>query len=68
MGCKGRGDSWELKRGEIGVEADGVAGLLACQGGVQCGAVGRDVGRQSTAAWGWCGCSLLWSVDGDVLA
>ncbi len=21
MGCKGGGDSWELKRGEIGVEA-----------------------------------------------
>ncbi len=42
--------------------------LMAQRGGVQCGAVGRDVGRQSTAAWGWCGCSLLWSVDGDVLA
>lgn len=55
MGCKGRGDSWELKRGEIGVEADGVAGLLAWQGGVPCGAVGRGVGRRSAAAWGWCG-------------
>lgn len=48
MGCKGGGDSWELKRGEIGVEADGVAGLLAWQGGVPCGTVGRGVGRQST--------------------
>lgn len=42
--------------------------LMAQRGGVPCGAVDRGVVRQSVAAWGWRGCSLLWSVDGDVLA
>ena len=42
---------------------------MACQGGVPRGDVGRGVGRQSTAAWGWCGeRRLLWRVDGDFLA
>ncbi len=28
---------------------------MAWQGGVLCGAVDREVGVQSAAAWGWCG-------------
>lgn len=34
--------------------------LNAWQGGVSHSAVDRGVGRQSTAAWGWCGERRLW--------
>ncbi len=50
MGCKGGGDSWEFT-------------LMAWQGDVPSSDVGRGVGRQSAAAWGWWWCEVCYGVS-----